>query len=178
MRGNLWLFTLLAMSLWACGGGGATPSENAQSELTQGVDTTTAIPAAKVEVVIPEGVQQINWNDLADVKFESRYFREIKDSLLFPVFGPAVKSIEGEKIAISGYVIPVTYDRYVLSANPFSQCFFCGNAGPESVMELNIKDLENVLFHTDEFRTFYGSFKLNDSDVDQLNYILEDALAL
>ncbi|MEM6345428.1 MAG: DUF3299 domain-containing protein [Bacteroidota bacterium] len=179
MRVNLGLLLLLAISLWACKEEAKTPAENAPIEPKQGISLTNSMAAnERKEVVIPEGYQQINWGDLADVKFEPRYFEQAKDSLLFPTFGPAVKVFEGEKVAISGFVIPVTYDRYVLSAYPFSQCFFCGNAGPESVMELKIADLENVLFHTDEFRTFVGDFKLNDSNIDQLNYILDGASAL
>ncbi len=179
MRVNFWLLIFLALSLWACKGEGTTPAENAQLDQPEEMAAANVNPTSEEkEVVIPEGYQQINWGDLGDVKFEARYFEQARDSLLFPTFGPAVKAFAGSKVAISGYVIPVTYDRYVLSAYPFSQCFFCGNAGPESVMELSINDLENVLFHTDEFRTFVGEFKLNDSNIDQLNYILVDALAL
>lgn len=179
MRVNPLIYLLFVISLLACKSEGTAPSENAQSMDASGSDTTaTSSEAAQEQLVIPEGFQQINWGDLGDVKFETRYFEAAQDSLLFPSFGPSVKAFEGAKVAISGYVIPVTYDRYVLSAYPFSQCFFCGNAGPESVMELNIEELENVLFHTDEFRTFVGEFKLNDSNIDQLNYILEKAVAL
>ncbi|MEL6589730.1 MAG: DUF3299 domain-containing protein [Bacteroidota bacterium] len=136
------------------------------------------MPISYQEAPVPEGFMKLFWNDLSDVSFEVRYFEAAQDSLLFPKFGVSVKALEGEKVAISGYVIPVTYERYVLSANPFAQCFFCGNAGPETVMELSIDNLEGVLFHTDEFRTFTGTFALNDNDIDKLNYILEGAVAL
>ncbi|MFK7924721.1 MAG: DUF3299 domain-containing protein [Bacteroidia bacterium] len=182
MKANLltnMLLGLLLISLGACGGEGSTPAENAQLDSEQADSSKKVATVSETkEAAIPEGFQKITWDQLADVRFEVRYFEDAQDSLLFPAFGEAVQAMATKKIAISGYVIPITYDRYVLSANPFSQCFFCGNAGPESVMELNINDLEGILFHTDEFRTFTGVFKLNDLDVNQLNYLLEDARAL
>lgn len=180
MRANysVYFFALLLLAgFLACKSDGGAPSENAQSD-TSKIEDPAVVSEAKREVVIPEGFMKINWDELANVKFEVQYFEEAEDSLLFPVFGENVKALASQPVAISGYVIPVTYDRYVISANPFSQCFFCGNAGPESVMELAIEDLDGVLFHTDEFRTFTGRLKLNDADVNQLNYILEGAQAL
>lgn len=173
------VLVVLLTSLGACTSEGSTPAENAQLDgsKTDGSESVAVVSPTK-EAPTPDGFQKVTWDQLADVRFEVRYFEDAQDSLLFPAFGEAVQAMAAKSIVISGYVIPITYDRYVLSANPFSQCFFCGNAGPESVMELHISELEGVLFHTDEFRTFTGVFKLNDLDVNQLNYLLEDARAL
>lgn len=124
---------------------------------------------------------RLTWEDLQDVKFEEKYYEEVNQLLLFPSFGEEVMAKEGQSWVISGYVIPVTPGDndnpplYVLSANPFSACFFCGNAGPESVVELELED-PYVLYGTDEFRSFEGILKLNDSNIDRLNYILEGAV--
>ena len=68
------------------------------------------------------------------------------------------------------------YDEnfYVLSRYPFANCFFCGGAGPESVVDLRFKD-ENRMYETDERLTFRGKLALNADDVYQMNYILEGA---
>lgn len=52
-----------------------------------------------------------------------------------------VNQYEGEEVIISGYLIPIDIEseRYALSKNPFSSCFFCGNAGPETVVELKFE---------------------------------------
>ncbi len=64
-------------------------------------------------------------------------------------------------------------DQYVLSAYPYSMCFFCGGAGPESVMGLKLK--KNRKFKTDEIHLFKGTLELNANDIYELNYILADA---
>jgi len=121
--------------------------------------------------------EKIDWDTLKKVKFEDKFYEEINSYLLYPTFSEDLKQMQGEKVAIQGYVIPISPGRYVLSANPFASCFFCGNAGPESVMELSLKDTTAVYF-SDDFKAFGGTFKLNDSDIDRLNYILEDAIQL
>lgn len=116
----------------------------------------------------------LTWQDLADVQFEEKYYEDVQEYLWYPSFGEKVKAAEGKPVYIAGYVIPVEAGRYVLSKNTFASCFFCGGAGPETVMELELTDPE-VLFANDEFRTFKGTFATNDSNIDKLNYILEEA---
>ncbi|MDP5169663.1 MAG: DUF3299 domain-containing protein [Bacteroidia bacterium] len=129
---------------------------------------------------VPVGASRLTWEDLKDVVFEEKFYDELDQLLLFPVFGEKIKARAGSTVMISGYVIPVdpgdenTPGRYVLSANPFSACFFCGNAGPESVVELELADPDQM-FANDEFRSFTGKLQLNDEDVDKLNYLLVDA---
>ena len=93
-----------------------------------------------------------------------------------PTFSPKIKALEGEEIFITGYLVPVDYDAnyYVLSRFPYANCFFCGGAGPESVVDLRIKG-DHRMYKTDERLTFKGKLKLNDSDIYQLTYILEGA---
>jgi len=82
---------------------------------------------------------------------------------LIPNF-PAVlvRQYEGQEVSISGYLIPidVAEKRYALSQNPYSACFFCGNAGPETVMELEFKE-EPGRFATDQYVVLKGTLKLN-----------------
>ncbi len=144
--------------------------------------TSDTLAMGQARRATPTGLGvRITWERLKDVKFEEKMYEELGQYLLFPTFGPTVKSLEGSEILISGYVIPIDSGgegrppRYVLSSNPFSSCFFCGNAGPESVMELELTD-HDQLYATDEFRSFQGTFRLNDSDVDRLNYLLENAV--
>jgi hypothetical protein len=80
-------------------------------------------------------------------------------------------------VYITGYMVPVdvSTDYFVLSRYPFAQCFFCGNAGPESVVDLRMKK-EGRKFKQDERLTFTGKLRLNETDVYELNYILEEAI--
>ncbi|MCC5917265.1 MAG: DUF3299 domain-containing protein [Cryomorphaceae bacterium] len=123
-----------------------------------------------------EGGTVITWKMLADVKFTEKYVEKYQDWFLFPNFGASVKSLEGQKVAIKGYVIPIDLDEgiYALSAYPWAACFFCGGAGPESVMMLDMIKLKRK-YNTDDVVTFKGVLRLNSTDIEQFNYILEEA---
>ncbi len=77
---------------------------------------------------------------------------------------PAVleTQFEGEEVVISGYLIPIDLEagKYALSKNPFTSCFFCGNAGPETVMELHFAENPGR-FATDEYLMIKGTLQLN-----------------
>lgn len=118
----------------------------------------------------------VSWKTLSDVKFEKKWDEQEGMYVLYPSFGNSVKNLEGKEIRISGYVIPVDYNEnfYVLSAFPYSSCFFCGGAGPESVMSLKFKK-SGERFKTDTRIEVKGTLELNSSDIYEMNYILRDA---
>ena len=86
-----------------------------------------------------------------------------------------IQTMEGREVKITGYVIPmdVNLNVYVVSRFPFSSCFFCGNAGPETVVDLKLND-SSLTFKNDDRRTFCGRLKLNSSRFSDLPYILEN----
>ncbi len=120
---------------------------------------------------------ELSWRTLTDVDFKDVYIDELDAYYWKPTFGASVKALEGKEVFITGYVIPVDYDEdfYVLSRYPFANCFFCGGAGPESVVDLRFKG-KTRRYETDERLTFKGTFALNANDVYQMNYILEGAV--
>jgi hypothetical protein len=58
-----------------------------------------------------------------------------------------------------------------------SQCFFCGGAGPESIVEVNFAR-ELPKFQIDDLVTVKGKLKLNIDDMDHVNFILTDAVVI
>ncbi|MCB9205125.1 MAG: DUF3299 domain-containing protein [Flavobacteriales bacterium] len=118
--------------------------------------------------------KKIDWAFLAKVKWEDRYFPAYDETVWYPDFSKEVLALDSTLVEIEGYIIPVDVESgyYVLSANPFSSCFFCGNAGPESVVELQFADKLSKTFTTDEIVTFKGRLKLNWDDLEHCNYIL------
>lgn len=62
----------------------------------------------------------------------------------------------------------------MLSSNPFASCFFCGGAGPESVVGLSLKK-NGKRFRTDDYFTFKGKLRLNTDNPDDFNFILDQA---
>jgi hypothetical protein len=85
------------------------------------------------------------------------------DAELTPHFPEILMSqYDGEEVVITGYLIPVDIEanKYALSKNPFTSCFFCGNAGPETVVEL-VFETDPGRFATDEYLMIKGVLKLN-----------------
>lgn len=135
----------------------------------------TAVPS--VEPVSGD-VAELTWQVLSDVEFTDIYLEELDAYYWMPEFGPQVIAAEGKEFHITGYMIPVDVDEdfYVLSRFPFANCFFCGGAGPESVIDLRFPTREKRTYQTDDRLTFRGTLRLNADDVYQMNYILEGAV--
>lgn len=119
---------------------------------------------------------KVTWEMLRDVTFKKKWYATESIYMLHPTFGPGVQKLKNQQITITGYILPVDLDAnlYVLSAFPFSACFFCGGAGPETVMTLNFKK-NGRKFKTDERLTLTGTLKLNSDDIYQMNYIMDGA---
>jgi hypothetical protein len=105
---------------------------------------------------------RIRWSSFERLQFEEIYDKESSMWLQVPRWTDKDRELDGKLVQITGYVIAldVLSDDYALSAFPFASCFFCGAAGPESVMELKLKNKEKYL--TDEVHTFQGILKLNE----------------
>lgn len=130
---------------------------------------------------IGQGTEEITWKTLTDVTFYEEYNEEFDFNVLYPKFGQSILALEGKEVIIEGYAIPIDElgyeDILVLSAMPYSQCFFCGMAGPESVMDIKAKEkLEDI--RLDKKLRLKGILKLNVKDLSQLNYILQDAVLI
>lgn len=117
---------------------------------------------------------------LDDMTMEYKYNEEFGFDIPYPVFGEDIKKLEGQEVSLEGYVLLISADDdeeiVILSKYPYSQCFFCGGAGPESVVDVLLK--EEYLDHKlkmDQKVLFKGRLKLNADDLDHLNYIFEDA---
>jgi hypothetical protein len=136
---------------------------------------TTRVNSTAVASVGAEPVK-LSWEVLRDVTFKKKWYAEESVYMLYPTFGQSIQKLNGKTVELTGYVLPVDLESntYVLSAFPYSACFFCGGAGPESVVSLKFKKTDKK-FKTDERRTFRGTLKLNADNIYELNYILADA---
>ncbi len=125
----------------------------------------------------PANPTKITWEMLRDVTFSKKKHEAEGIYILHPTFGEPIRKLNNKEVTITGYIIPMDLEEnlYVLSAFPYSACFFCGGAGPESVMALEFKKNSPQKFKTDERLTFKGNLKLNADDIYKMNYILENA---
>ena len=130
------------------------------------------------EELFEKDYSELTWQRLSDVEFRDVFLEELQAYYWKPTFGPDVLSVEGFDFYITGYVIPVDTDEdfYVLSRYPFANCFFCGGAGPETVVDLQFPNKAPREYVTDERLTFAGTLQLNADDIYQMNYIIKDAV--
>lgn len=117
------------------------------------------------------------WKTLARITYKKEFDELMGFKIDKPVFGDKVKALEGKEVVMKGYIIPVegykSHKEFILSAFPYNMCFFCGGAGPETVMEVLAK--EPVKYHADAIY-LKGTLKLNADDINRLMYFLEDAV--
>ena len=119
--------------------------------------------------------EQLTWADFADVDFEPEYNEKYDVNFLMPTFGEKIKLFKGEKVSIKGYFLDISGsgEVFLVSQNPMASCFFCGAAGPETIIEVSFE--EEPPFKTDQIVTVTGILELNRNDVDHCNYILKMA---
>lgn len=131
-----------------------------------------------VSLISSEPVK-LNWVQLSDMTMEYRYNEEFGFDIPYPIFGDEIKAVEGKEVTLEGFVLLIEAEDeeiVILSKYPYSQCFFCGGAGPESVVDVLLKeDSKDHGLRMDQRVTFKGKLKLNTEDLDHLNYIFEDA---
>lgn len=122
------------------------------------------------------GQIEITWKTLEDVEFTDTYLEELDAYYYYPYFGPNVSALEGQEVILRGFVLAIDpVERYyILSKGPYASCFFCGGAGPETIVELELKS-DKDYFLMDELVTMKGILKLNSDDIYKCNYILEKA---
>lgn len=115
------------------------------------------------------------WQKLSRITYTKQYDELLGFKVDVPVFSDEVEALEGQEIEVKGYVIPVegykSHTEFIFSAFPYNMCFFCGGAGPETVMEVYAD--EPIQYQTEAI-TIKGTLELNDSDINQLMYVLRD----
>lgn len=116
------------------------------------------------------------WQTLAKITYTKQYDELLGFKVDVPVFSDDVQDLEGTQVEVKGYIIPVEgyqgHTEFVFSAFPYNMCFFCGGAGPETVMEVYAN--EPIQYQATSIR-LSGTLELNDEDINQLMYILRDA---
>ena len=134
--------------------------------------------STNVQAQVPgeEPVKKANtWKTLGKITFKKKYDEMLGFKVDVPVFSPAVKALEGKEVTIRGYIIPVegykSHNEFIFSAYPYNMCFFCGGAGPETVMEVVAKE---PIEYTAEAITIRGKLATNEDDINRLLYALTD----
>ncbi|MFP9098129.1 hypothetical protein ACLI09_03680 [Flavobacterium sp. RHBU_24] len=119
----------------------------------------------------------LTWKVLAQIDYKKKPTKDYPEGVMFPVINPTLKAKQGRPIVMSGFVIPIDEKSYALSKNVFASCFFCGKAGPESIVGIKLKN-NGQKFKTDQYVTLQGTFRYNDTDVEDWIYHIENAVVV
>jgi hypothetical protein len=118
-------------------------------------------------------IDTVTWEMMGNISFKKKQHPEY-GIVKYPVINEQLKALNKKKVVVSGYIIPLDTDTYVLSKYVFASCFFCGGAGPETVMGIEFKDLKKRL-KTDQYVVLIGTFEINDTVVEDWIYHLKNA---
>ena len=117
------------------------------------------------------------WKTLSKITYKKEYNELMGFKIDIPVFSQEILDLEGKEVEVKGYIIPVegyeSHKEFILSAFPYSMCFFCGGAGPETVME--VEAIEGIEYDADQI-VLRGKLQLNAEDINRLMYIITDAV--
>lgn len=122
------------------------------------------------------GPQVSGWELLSTVEIVKGYDSFMGAEIDQPKFSEQLILREGKEITLEGFIIPLEQEEnqkyFVLSRFPYQSCFFCGAAGPETVVEVYS---ERTFRITDERVRVEGKLKLNDDNPLHLFFILENS---
>ncbi|MCS6821730.1 MAG: hypothetical protein NZ551_07660 [Microscillaceae bacterium] len=117
------------------------------------------------------------WKTLAQVQFKT--IQKQGKEIDIPVFSAELQKLEGKEIYITGYLIPLEetnrQDYFVLSAYPYNDCYFCGGAGIETVIEVYAQ--EKIPYSRKPI-SLKGILKLNTQNSENLLFMLKNATLL
>ena len=116
------------------------------------------------------------WSTLALLEFEQKddlgYF-DSEGNIL-----PLIEAFESKEIVVKGYVIPLSgkkaQSHFMFSAYPYASCFFCGKAGPETIMEVFVKDGNEISF-SEKKLSIKGTFYFTSRNSKEVMFTLKNA---
>jgi hypothetical protein len=143
------------------------PNESSELEVSESVVSETDEMQTKPDT--------ITWKMLGVIKYVKKPHAEYPEGVMFPIVSAQVKTFAKKRVIISGFIIPVDATTYALSKNVFASCFFCGQAGPETIAGIKFRGATPRL-KTDQFVMLEGTFRYNDRDVEDWIYHMDDAV--
>ena len=116
----------------------------------------------------------LTWKLLGTISYKKKTVKDYGE-VEFPVVNPKLKSLGKKTVVISGFIIPIDSKNYAISKNVFAACFFCGKSGPETLAGIKFKGALPKL-NTDQYVTLTGTFRYNETDIEDWIYHIEDAV--
>ena len=114
------------------------------------------------------------WKVFAQVEYEKS--TDEYGEIYVPKFNEAIQKLSGTEITLPGYIIPFEGlfkpKEIIVSSLPIASCFFCGSGGAETVAKAYMQEDTE---YKSKLVLVTGTLELNDSDANDLMFILKDA---
>jgi len=119
----------------------------------------------------------LDWIALGEIELTKKTNLEFGISYDEAVFSEYIEELDSTEVTISGYMIPLDAlgTSFALSRNPNASCFFCGNAGPETVLRLWFTPSAMKRYNTDDYLRIKGQLRLHASNEHGFIYELWNA---
>jgi hypothetical protein len=134
-------------------------------------DSKTTTTKSVVETSVANDT--LTWKMLGDIKY-TRKKHATYGEVEFPQVNMKLKTMQKKTVYMSGFIVPIDNKSYALSKNVFAACFFCGKSGPETIAGIKFKGATPKL-KTDTYVTLKGTFRYNETDVEDWIYHIENA---
>ena len=121
--------------------------------------------------------EQNLWSLFQQVPFKEKLNRDFGMYFFYREFTEELKALKGKEVVLKGFYIPLelySSQMLVLSKYPMAECFFCGAAGPESVAVVYLQS-NPPRMKVDQIVEVRGILDLNESDVEEMTFIIRDA---
>ena len=83
---------------------------------------------------------QNTWLTLSKVTYKRQFDEMMGMEVKTPEYSQEIIALQGKTVEVEGYIIPLKGERaqshFMYSAYPYAMCYFCGAAGPETVMQV------------------------------------------
>jgi hypothetical protein len=122
--------------------------------------------------------QKITWKNVVEIYAKEFRLTEKNPTSTINTQTMSLEDVANKKITIVGYFLDLDPDGkwFMLSKNQFASCFFCGKAGPETVMELiGFKNIKKK-FKSDDMVEVTGIFNTIYDLEDKMSFVLEKVI--
>ena len=124
----------------------------------------------------------LTWKDFDKITFVEKWDTTYQATTHLPKFNKRLKALDGKQIVIEGYLLPIDISAgyYILKSNerPINfGCVYSPKGNSDELIDLNFKNTDSTYLNqfNNKKVTIKGILKLNDSDILQMNLIIESA---
>ncbi len=117
------------------------------------------------------------WKIFSGISLQRKFIDEADAYYRIPIFTSDLLALAGKEVTLNGYYLPYSKldSVIIISRFPNAGCFFCGQAGIESVAMVELGRKSDNLYRMDQLIAVTGKLKLNANNINKLAFVITDA---